>query len=122
MKRLSIWIFVLLAALLPLRGFAAAAMLAADGGHAVKSAPKADPSADAHDACCAGHDAAAPAADDGCGMKAGTCAAFCSLLPLAGTPTTTVAAAERAANVFPPPATPATGYVPGGLERPPRAA
>ncbi|MBK1713758.1 hypothetical protein [Rubrivivax gelatinosus] len=121
MKRLSVWIVVLLAALLPLRGFAAVTMLATEVVHAAQAGPVTV----AHDACCNEHDdagAASADADKGCGMKAGSCAAFCSLLPLAGTPTTTVAAAEAAANVFPPPATPATGYVPGGLERPPRTA
>ncbi|BAL96961.1 hypothetical protein [Rubrivivax gelatinosus] len=121
MKALRVWMFVLLAALLPLRGWAAS-------GLPTPASPCA-PAAMSHDMMAMADEAPADpccsdAQGDGCGHDAGTlCAAHCAAVPLAGTAAALVVATPGpAAAVFPPAPAPRDGHVPDGLERPPRAA
>lgn len=121
MKALRVWMFVLLAALLPLRGWTAP-------GPSLPASPCA-PAAMAHEmTVMADHTPADPCCSDAqdgrCGHDAGTlCAAHCAAVPLAGAAAAPVIAAPGpAAAVFPPPPAPRDGHVPDGLERPPRAA
>lgn len=119
MKALRVWMFVLLAALLPLRGWAAPAVGAAAGACAPAVSHHDMAAADAPMAPCC--DEEQPGA---CGHDAASlCAAHCAAVPLAGTAATIVIATpEPAAAVFPPAPAPRDGHVPDGLERPPRAA
>ncbi|MBK1690072.1 hypothetical protein [Rubrivivax gelatinosus] len=122
MKALRVWMFVLLAALLPLRGVAAP-------GPTMPASPCAPAAAAPHDmAAMAEHTPATACCGDehpgGCGHDTGgLCAAHCAAVPLAGTAATLVIAAPESGDaVFPPAPTPRAGHVPDGLERPPRAA
>lgn len=132
MKALRVWLLVLLAIALPMRGAMAAAMLCAPGGGAHAhvtagpSAPMPVTEGHAHDhagaalshahgaadhASSAGHDA-----DEKCGF----CASCCSVsIPV--TATLVLPQAPPAAQHFPEDVAPIAEFFPGGQERPPRS-
>ena len=131
MKRLRVWLLLLLMLLLPIRGAMAAAMLCLPqngAGISMAHALEAEPSG--HDHAAHGHgqhaavDATAPSHDEGPASLAADdcnlCASFCSLTPLAATvPDLRPPAAQAALN----PASPvlAPGSVLDREDRPPRS-
>jgi hypothetical protein len=136
MKSARLWLLLLLAVLLPVRGAVAAAMLCPVAGGSVQvQAPAAHAAheeaahehAHAHEGAHAHvQDASAPnaaAADDhakgsdGCNL----CAAFCSLTPIVGSVPTVAAPADLTNTAFPEFSAPAPSFVSGGPERPPRS-
>lgn len=140
MKLLRVWLLVLLAALLPVRGAMAVAMACAPGnmpvsGAAAVSMAHADHhghGASAHDHASSGHHdhgahghAPVPAGtpDDGTSHadQCNLCAASCSATPLirdvAGIPEP----ADAAATTFPSLSAPAPSFLSDGQERPPRS-
>jgi hypothetical protein len=136
---LRIWLVVLLAVLLPVRGAMAAAMLCPPGGmgselrmvqpdHA--HAEHAMASADAHHAHehsghhvqhdpSAGdsHDEHEPASPDKCNM----CAAFCSMTPMPASSAGVPERLDHASASFPELHAPAPTFLSDGQERPPRS-
>jgi len=131
---LRIWLLVLLAALLPVRGAVAAAMLCPPAG-AGTSHVQAAGSHGGHHAQHAGqahamHADAGPAHghehghDHGHGASHGQqcnfCAGFCSLTPMPAACATLAGAAQPASAAFPELAAKAPSFLRGGQERPPR--
>ena len=116
MKSIRIWLLLLLAVLLPIRGAVAAAMLCPIAG---SGAP---PQAQMHEhehasshVHTAEHDHAKAA--DRCNL----CSAFCSLTPLVGSAPTVAAPLELAAAAFPDFSAPPPSFLSDGQERPPRS-
>lgn len=132
-KHLRVFLLVLLAVLLPVRGAVAAAMLCAgpapvavvaDAAHAHHGA---DHGVDqpAHDA--GHHEAGHGAGHDGHdadhahqGNACPTCASGCCVTPLAVQPPSVQAPAEIATVAFPALTAPAPAFQSGGFDRPPR--
>ena len=130
-KNLRLWLLVLLAVLLPLRGAVAAGMPCPDESspphhrgaamahdhHAMGGHAHAQHAADEHAAPAVGH------GHDGAGHadKCNLCAACCSGSALPTSATLRFAAGEANAGVFPEPSSLAPSFVPEGRERPPRS-
>jgi hypothetical protein len=124
-KLLRIWLLVLLAILLPLRGAIAAAVPCADIGH---HAPAAAPTTHHHMHATAV--AAEAAASTGHGThhhdhagidKCNLCSSCCSTAPLLLTFSPTVPALDGPAADFPLVQAPAPTFLSDGQERPPRS-
>jgi hypothetical protein len=138
-KTFRLWLMLLLAVLLPVRGAVAAGMLCpasgfgfqtetpltkqAYGHHASKAGqghPHHEVEAHEHGA---GHDGKTVEAPDPAGSnadKCDTCSSFCSVMGLLSAGVT-VAASQPASTVFPHPVARPASFVPDGQERPPRA-
>ena len=132
-RTVRIWLLLLLAVLLPIRGAAAAAMLCpvaetgrqvelrlhdqSIGHHAVDESAQADHASVHPDHAAGGHPH-----DDGAGQpdKCNMCSAFCSVTPLVGSLPTVLAPLDSAAASFPDLSAPAATFLSGGQERPPR--
>ena len=130
MKSVRIWLLVLLAVLLPVRGAVAAAMLCPIAGAGVQTEVQMSSEYAAHEAMhqhqhqhqhaashehTADHDHASSA--DRCNL----CSAFCSLTPLVGSVPTVAAPLDLAAVVFPDFSAPPPSFFSDGQERPPRS-
>lgn len=149
MKTLRVWLLVLLAALLPIRGAAAAAMLClptAEGGsdtvlmagsgtghaqvHASAHASHQHESQHEHEHEHDGHlmaqadgDAVGSASGghhDG-GGKCNLCCGFCSMTPMLSTPPSVPAPVHLTSVSFPDLCAPAPSFLSDGQERPPRS-
>lgn len=130
MKVLRIWLLVLLAGLLPVRGAAAAAMLCPPAGVGTQSeVPLMDHQAVGHD-----HQDGTAASvqhvhDDGAQHDHGLsgqdqcnlCSAFCSLTPLVSEHAGVAEPRDLATNRFPGFSAPAPSFLSDGQERPPRS-
>ena len=142
MRTVRIWLLLLLAVLVPVRGAVAAAMLCpmpgaggqvkltlqhqaslpahhamdeatADAGHAsMQDHPGAQ-----HDHGAGHHEHGTSNQPDKCNM----CSAFCSLTPLVSTTLTVAPPLEIAHSAFPPLSAPAPSFLSDGQERPPRS-
>lgn len=123
MKLLRIWLLVLLAALLPVRGALATAMLCAPAIGAQGPAHTAAAHHDHHDhpahAQPAG-DAAADSHDGGAHDKCSLCASCCATVPLLSSPPGPPEPFD-AVQQFPDLCVPAPSFVSDGQERPPRS-
>lgn len=125
-KLLRIWLLVLLAVLLPVRGAMAAAMLClpATGGAAGEMRLMEHDGASHHDHASheaarhdhGGHHDQSKFSQDDCNL----CAAFCSVTPLASA-TPAVASLDPPTTTFPDLLAPAPSFLSGGQERPPRS-
>jgi len=122
-KTLRIWLLVLLAILLPLRGAVAAALPCEGIGHHVPAqSAHVHHHMDAVEASAAGlvdHDAHHH--DHAGGDKCNLCASCCSTAPLPLTFTPTVAALDGPGPDFPLIQAPAPTFLSDGQERPPRS-
>jgi hypothetical protein len=128
-KVLRLWLLVVLAVLLPIRGAMAAAMLCPPAGTSVPAELRASEHEAHHGHEQAGghpmhhqeaaaHHDASPAPDhDQCNL----CSAFCSLTPLPSAMPGVPPPLEVSAASFPDFAAPAPSFVCGGQERPPRS-
>lgn len=126
-KLLRIWLLVLLAVLLPVRGTMAAAMLClpAAGGTPSEMPLMEHDGAGHHDHAsheAAGHDHGghhdqSKFSQDDCDL----CAAFCSVTPLASATPVVVASLDPPTTTFPDLLAPAPSFLSGGQERPPRS-
>jgi hypothetical protein len=126
-KVLRIWLLVLLAVLLPVRGGMAAAMACVPA--AAAAAPSEVEVTDHHEH----HDHAAAHHDHGAGDPEVTaaaghghgecnlCSAFCSVTPLPSAAPTVAAPLDLAAAAFPSVGAPAPNFLSSGPERPPRS-
>jgi hypothetical protein len=136
-KSLRLWLLLLLALLLPVRGAVAAAMLCPAPGPAVpaQSSERAHGSVHtaAHDdashrmfavdaQAAHDHDAAAGAASGATPDDCNLCSAFCSATPLLSSVATAPAVPEHAADRFPALSAPVPSFVSEGQDRPPRSA
>lgn len=131
MRTVRVWLLLLLAVLLPLRGAVAAGMLCPVAGSGIQS----ELMAHAHPAShrmmddSAGHDHAAMHHehssdghhDHGAADKCNMCSAFCSVTPLVSSLPTLFEPLDMAATSFPDLSAPAPTFVSGGQERPPRS-
>jgi hypothetical protein len=134
-KHFRLWLLLLLAVLLPVRGALAAAMFCAPAGVGTQDEVRVlDHSANPHalmDAAMAhaGHDHAAH--DHGTGTDGGEslnahdkcnlCTAFCSVTPLASGPLIMTAPQDVAAAAFPELFAPPSSFLSDGQDRPPRS-
>ena len=125
MKSFRLWLLLLLAVLLPIRGALAAGMLCPVGGFGIQAEVQFTTHAHSH------HEASAQdhGADHGHGGgshgdsdsadKCNLCSAFCSVTGLVGAGVT-VAEPQTGPTVFPHVRAPLASVVPDGQERPPR--
>jgi Protein of unknown function (DUF2946). len=140
-RTIRIWLLLLLAVLLPVRGAVAAAMhcpVAASGSQvelhlqhdelpsAHHSMDEAMGAADhlSHDHAGAQqghHGEQHNHGDGGQPDKCNLCSAFCSMPPIAGTPSTIFTPVEAANTAFPTLSAPAPSFLSDGQERPPRS-
>jgi hypothetical protein len=134
-KAVRIWLLVLLAVLLPVRGAVAAAMMCPVGSMGMQSELRAHEHPASHVAMDDGlaHDpadhphehAGADHHDDGqshgASDKCNACSAYCSLTPLVSSVPTLVEPADLAAVKFPDLSSPAPTFLSDGQERPPRS-
>jgi hypothetical protein len=133
-RTVRIWLLLLLAVLLPIRGAVAAAMLCpvAETGSQVElrlhdhslGHPAMDEAAQVdHASMHPDHAASGHHHDDGAGQpdRCNLCSAFCSVTPLVGSLPTVFAPLDTAAASFPDLSAPATTFLSGGQERPPRS-
>jgi hypothetical protein len=112
-KTIRIWLLVLLAVLLPVRGAVAAAMLC----------PPANPAHEHADHQHAEHDADAPGAsghDDGFG-KCNLCCDLCSMTPMLSALPSIPTPLNLSSVSFPDLFAPAPSFLSDGQERPPRS-
>jgi hypothetical protein len=124
-KILRLWLLVLLAALLPVRGAMAAAMLCPPAGvgtqqelrsnHEHEGASHAH--AEHHHEGAAHHDESADPGDEKCNL----CSAFCSLTPLLSEMPGVPPPLEVPVESFPDFSAPAPSFLSDGQERPPRS-
>ncbi|NUO71086.1 MAG: hypothetical protein HOQ10_00015 [Frateuria sp.] len=135
MKTIRIWLLVLLAVLLPVRGAVAAAMLCPVGSIGMQSELRMHEHPASHEAMDHGaahahadhqHDhAGAGHHDDGQGQgasdKCNMCSAYCSLTPLVSEVPTLLEPVDLAAVKFPDLSSPAPTFLSDGQERPPRS-
>ena len=123
MKAHRIWLLLLLAVLIPVRGALAAAMLCAPAG--AGTPPQAQPmDHPGHDAqAAAPHDHSKHHGDDSSPEqdKCDVCASFCCGAPLLSSHSSPAAAADVASAEFPVFSVRAARFVSGGPERPPRS-
>jgi hypothetical protein len=128
-KILRIWLLLVLAVLIPVRGAIAAAVPCAEEGihqHAGQVAAHAHAHALAHamdDADGHMHDAAVPMHhhDHGGADKCNLCASCCSATPMLTTFAPTIARLDEPPATFPVLQASAPTFVSGGQERPPRS-
>ncbi|MEO5670546.1 MAG: DUF2946 family protein [Ramlibacter sp.] len=137
MKSFRLWLLLLLAVLLPIRGALAAGMLCPVGGFGVQAEAQLAKHAHGHDAGGGGHehhhgeisaqgDAANPDHGGGTEDPAGSadkcnlCSAFCSVTGIVPA-SVTVAAPQPDSAVFPSLDAPLPSFVADGQERPPRS-
>lgn len=136
MKPWRIWLVLLLALLLPLRGAVAAAMLCPAGAHGLAPLSTEAPAASDHGAHPGAHDHHADVGDDAAsepapgtsadashtahGSSCGICAAFCSATPLLSTMPVLPQAHEVGSLRYPGWSAPLTPFLSDGQERPPR--
>jgi uncharacterized protein involved in copper resistance len=131
-KILRIWLLVLLAVLLPVRGAVAAAMLCPPAGtgtqtelrlhdhasgHALMDAAEHQYADHDHGSGVHSHHDGSSATTDRCNL----CSAFCSVTPLMSSPPTLPLPQEPAAIRFPDFTVPAPSFISDGQERPPRS-
>jgi hypothetical protein len=122
-KVLRLWLIVVLAALLPVRGAMAAAMLCPPVGSGMASQWQAPGQAAEehahhhHDEGAAHHDEATGSGHEQCNL----CSAFCSITPLLSAMPGVPPPLEVATTSFPDFAAPAPSFVSDGQERPPRS-
>jgi hypothetical protein len=130
MRRFRVWMLVLLAVLLPMRGAMAAAMLCAPSSPGVTAQAPLPQHSDSHhdDSGHAGHDHAqhehaggahdhhAAASQDKCNL----CSATCSLTPLLNHIAGVALPSNLQTASFPAFAAPAPSFLSDGQERPPR--
>ena len=129
MRRLRVWMLVLIAVLLPMRGAMAAAMLCAPSmpGVPAQATATQDPATDRHGSGHAYHDHAqhghgggahdhAAASQDKCNL----CSATCSLTPLVHHVAGVQAPCDLRSASFPDIDAPAPSFLSAGQERPPR--
>ena len=124
MRTIRIWLLLLLALLIPVRGAVAATMLCLPSG---SGTPTESQMADhshhehmAHEAVDAGHhDGGHHAAGDG--GKCTLCSACCSSASLLNSLAGVVAPQDLPAIAFPDLSAPAPSFLSGGQERPPRS-
>jgi hypothetical protein len=131
MKSVRVWLLVLLALLLPVRGAVAAAMLCPIAGSGVQTEMQVQVSAADHAAHEAMHEhehehaaSQAPSADHEHGKAAdrcNLCSAFCSLTPLVGSVPTVAAPPDLSTTPFPDISAPPPSFLSDGQERPPRS-
>lgn len=133
MKTFRLWLLLLLAVLLPLRGGFAATVLCPMTGSVAPWAlheQASDPlGQQGTDDGMAGHEMAAHASHGeahhhghaGATDKCSTCSAFCSLTPLASQAPRLAVPAKSPTHVFPPLSAPAPTFLSDGQERPPRS-
>ena len=148
MKALRVWLLVLLAVLLPVRGAVAAAMLCAPAGVGTQSEVLVTDRALGHhgaDKVAAGHhenvahdhgshdhgaSAQADATDadtqsgngsGGTPDKCNVCSSFCSVTSLVSAVPTLPLSSLTASTVYPAPAAPAIAFLSDGQDRPPRS-
>jgi hypothetical protein len=132
-KSFRIWLLLLLAVLLPVRGAMAAAMLCPPVGAGTPGevrlmdhpAPgQHHPAAEVHGAGHdhAAHDHASGGQDDGTSSQDSCrlCTAFCSVTPMVSSLPTVVAPLDLSTAAFPHLSAPAPSFVSDGQERPPR--
>jgi len=130
MKSVRIWLLLLLALLLPVRGAVAAAMLCPIAGSGVQTEVQASADHAAHEAMHKHKDAHEHAAShahtadhehgkaaDRCNL----CSAFCSLTPLAGSVPTLATPLDLSTTTFPDFSAPPPSFLSDGQERPPRS-
>ncbi len=124
MKTVRLWLLLLLAVLLPIRGAAAAAMLCPVGSSGLQSElrleqphPHDMDHAKAHGHDHAGHHGGH---DHGAADKCNMCSALCSLTPLLSEAPRLPEPEALAGIKFPDVSTPAPSFVSDGQERPPR--
>ncbi|MFT3817844.1 MAG: DUF2946 family protein [Rubrivivax sp.] len=116
MKLLRIWLLVLLAVLLPVRGAMAASMLCPPAGG--ESRTEARLMASSHHRHGDGtHKHHEPAHDDKCNL----CSASCSLTPMPSHVAGIAEPRHLAGISYPPLSAPAPSFVSDGQERPPRS-
>lgn len=126
MKLARIWLLLLLAVLLPIRGAVAAAMLCPVGSSGMQSELRHGEHAGHHgmDHHEAGHDHNGAAHHDGhdheATDKCNMCSAFCSLTPLLSDVPALPEPEALPAIKFPDLSTPAPSFLSDGQERPPR--
>ncbi|NUZ08495.1 DUF2946 family protein [Piscinibacter koreensis] len=136
MKTLRIWLLVLLAVLLPVRGAMAAAMLCPPSGVGSQSElrmidgsvaahhgidTQAQP---AHDHAQHGHDSSSDAGGElssGGEDKCNLCSAFCSVTSLVSSPPVALTPGDLATVAFADLFAPAPSFLSDGQERPPRS-
>lgn len=137
MKHLRIWLLLLLAVLLPVRGAVAAAMLCPPAGVGTQNQVRvldhhlgshhtmvrAAAESVGHDH--AMHDHGSASTDDGKSLsvqdKCNLCSAFCSMTPLVSSPLTMPTPQEPGATAFPDLFAPPPNFLSDGQERPPRS-
>lgn len=129
MRTFRVWLLILLAVLLPVRGAVAAAMLcppAGEGRHAEWSVaseaadhhvPSADHVQHEHADPSAGHHADASTASATCNL----CCDFCSMTLLPSAPPSVETPQDFSSISFPDLAAPAPSFLSSGPERPPRS-
>lgn len=132
-RTVRIWLLLLLAVLLPIRGAVAAAMLCpvAETGSQVElrlhdhslGHPAMDEAAQVDHASVHLDHASGHHHDDGAGQpdKCNLCSAFCSVTPLVGSLPTVFVPLDTAAASFPDLSAPAATFHSGGQDRPPRS-
>jgi Protein of unknown function (DUF2946) len=131
-KTLRIWLLVLLAVLLPVRGAVAAAMLCPPAGTGTQTELRLHDHASGHALMDAaehrhadrGHGSGADAHHDGSADttdRCNLCSAFCSVTPLIGSLPALPLPQEPAAIRFPDLTVPAPSFISDGQERPPRS-
>ena len=124
MKILRLWLLVVLATLLPVRGAMAAAMLCPPAGVGTQSemhathGDAADMHAHAghHHEAAAHHDEAPASGHDKCNL----CSAFCSITPLLSDMPGVPPPLDVPSATFPDFSAPAASFLSDGQERPPR--
>jgi hypothetical protein len=133
MKSVRVWLLLLLALLLPVRGAVAAAMLCPIAGSGMQTEMQVQVSAADHAAHEAMHEhkdahehAASPvhSADHDHGKAAdrcNLCSAFCSLTPLVGGVPTVPTPLDLSSTAFPDFSAPSPSFLSDGQERPPRS-
>lgn len=128
MKSLRLWILVVLAVVLPLRGALAAAMMCAPIG--IDGAAQQAMGADCHAGVFADatvlqepgerHHASTAHAPGGHDDRCNVCAASCSIVPLLGAVTPWPEPPGPASATFPEPMAPVARFLSDGPDRPPR--
>ncbi|TXI24885.1 MAG: DUF2946 domain-containing protein [Roseateles sp.] len=125
MKTVRIWLLLLLAVLLPIRGAVAAAMLCPVGSSGMQSELRLGDTSEHHhmdhEAAHAPDDAGHHGGHDhGPADKCNMCSAFCSLTPLVSDAPRLPVPEALPAVKFPDVSTPAPSFLSDGQERPPR--
>jgi hypothetical protein len=120
-KMFRLWLLLLLAMLLPIRGAVAAGMLCPVGGFGVKVEAQLGKHAHSHDGAGHHHDDTGSSSHDQAGStdKCNLCSAFCSVTGLVSSQVA-LAEAQPVPTVFPHIHPPPPSFFSDGQERPPR--